>query len=510
MNPKLQSLLQQKEHIRKRMWKTAIKDARKGEQTFYAALRVGAITLAGIKENRLVNRAAALSFSSILGLIPLTAIMILVSGFVLNKTDPDLVVNNIYKGISYIAPQLGKLEALSEEESKEAVAGEGSEVVLSEEASAEEGEDKEQLKVYLEEFVEASQSGVVGVSGIIALILIVLMLFSSIEGALNDIWEVKRGRSWVMKVGMYWTVITLGTVLSIAGLGMLAAQALKWNDFATTLPGGMGLETLIKWASQIGSFLMISVVLATFYRFIPNTLVSWKASFIGAFVALICITANNSLAFAFYSNRVTLDRSLYGSLAIIPVLMMGMYIFWFFILLGGRVTYAVQNANFKSDHMAWEKLSHASKESVSLLLFSRICRRFRDCQPALSGKELAEISKLPVQFVNASLLQLCDLGLVSSIPPEAGEPFQNYKYQPAKPLDKIELNSFKTAFENHGSAPDEDQFDDHEPIVKRYHETLLQGRRAALSDLTMEDIIDLTDEAAKNESSDTGASSTFA
>lgn len=475
MSFRLEQLLKSKERIRKRMWKMAITDARKGETALYAALRVATITYQGLKENRLLNRAAALSFSSLIGLIPMTAIMILVSGFVLQKTDPDIVVNQIYKGLSFIAP----IASLDEIPNEDAVEGD---------------ESRAQLKMYLQEFVEASQSGAVGIGGIILLILIVIQLFSSIEGALNDIWGVKRGRSWIMRVGLYWTVITLGTVVAAAGLAVLAAQALKWNDLAATLPGGVGLKILINWVPKIGTFLMLSSVLATFYRFIPNTLVSWKASFTGAFVSLLLIGGNNAWAFAFYSNRVSLDRSLYGSLAIIPVLMFGMYIFWLFILLGGRVSYAVQNAHFKGNKMAWDPLNYASKESISLLLFSIVCRRFRACEPALSGKELAELSKLPVQYVNASLMRLCDLDLVSSMPPDAGEPFQNYRYQPAKPLDKIQLSDFKTSFENHGDMPDEELFDSFDPVVKRFHDSLYQARKSALSDLTMEDVIDLADE----------------
>ena len=275
------------------------------------------------------------------------------------------MVNNIYKGVSYIAPQLASLEELA---SEDAPVGE---------------ESRAQLKSYIQKFVDASQSGAVGISGIIVLVLIVVQLFSSIEGALNDVWGVKRGRS-CLRFGNYWTVIA-GYRAGRYRFAILAAQALKWSDFAANLPDLVWLETLIRWISKTGSFLMLSAVLATFYRFIPNTIVTWRASFIGAICALGPIVANNLAAFTLYSNRVQLDQTLYGSLAIVPVLMYGMYFFWLFILLGGRVSYAVQNAHFKSDNIAWDKLNFASGKYLS---FSTICRRFRGCQPALSGREL--------------------------------------------------------------------------------------------------------------------------
>ena len=76
----------------------------------------------------------------------MTAITILVSGFVLQKSDPDIVVNQIYRGLSFIAPQIASLEEQSND-------------------LAEEKGSRAQLKEYLQGFVEANQSGVVDISG---------------------------------------------------------------------------------------------------------------------------------------------------------------------------------------------------------------------------------------------------------------------------------------------------------------------------------------------------------
>lgn len=178
------------------------------------------------------------------------------------------------------------------------------------------------------------------------------------------------------------------------------------------------------------------------------------------------------MAFAFYSNRVSLYRSLYGSLAIVPVLIVRDVRF-LAVRVARRARILHREARlFQKQKMALEPLNYTSKESISLLPFSIVCRRFRDCKPALSGRELTKISKLPVQYVNASLMHLHYLKLVSSMPPETRPPLKNDLYQPAKPLDKIELCDFLNSFEKHGDMPDEDLFDDYDPIVKRYHYSL--------------------------------------
>ena len=68
MHPRIARLIDHKDRIRNRMWKTAITDSHRSERALYASLRVVSITWMGIKENRLINRAAALSFSSLIGL----------------------------------------------------------------------------------------------------------------------------------------------------------------------------------------------------------------------------------------------------------------------------------------------------------------------------------------------------------------------------------------------------------------------------------------------------------
>jgi len=71
----------------------------------YAALRVASITWTVFLETKIPARAAALSFSSMLGLGPLIAIAVLIGGFVLgSNSDPDLVANKIGQIMEKVAP----------------------------------------------------------------------------------------------------------------------------------------------------------------------------------------------------------------------------------------------------------------------------------------------------------------------------------------------------------------------------------------------------------------------
>lgn len=468
---KLQELVRRSAEIRDRMWTTRLEEQPLSVALFYTFLRVVAITWRGLKENRLVIRAAALTFSSMLGLFPMIAIMVLVSGFVLQKTNPELAIDTINRIFYFIAPQVENYEEIETEGATEVDTG---------------------IRSLTEQFIERSQSGAVGIGGTVMLMLIVLQLFSSIEDAFNEIWGVSKGRALVTRIGIYWTVITLGAVLTFAGLAILGVQIAQYADYVSDESAASAWGST---AVSVAVASLLTLLLTLFYRFIPNTYVTWRAGLIGAACTVCGLYINKNLAFL-YVERVTLQKSLYGSLGILTVLPLGLFIFWIIILLGGRITYAVQNAHFRSDKMAWDALSQHSKEMVSLVLFTRIARCFKQCEPPLSAEELSQYLNLPLHFINASLNKLCEMSLASAIPPEGDEHYKAYKYQPARPLNRIRLLDFKRQFATFGVNPEEDFFEHAEPLVQRYKRSIASAESESFGDKTFEDLLEEEDKPA--------------
>ncbi len=435
----------------------------------FAIARVVSITVSGIKENRILARASALSFSSLLGLGPLIALTVLISGFVLDQAEPGMAQDTIEKIVSYIAPQVN----LSQDET-----------------APEDGS----LSKMIADFISASQSGAVGLGGALVLGVIVIQLFITIEDAFNDIWGVSKGRKLVTRIILYWTVVTLGTVLVFAGIAFAVSELIKLNtQFIHLTEGIPGSETVNGWLATYGaklaSFLALSSLLALFYRFIPNTQVEWRAAFVGGIFAVSCFAANNAFAFL-YVERVAMQRTLYGSLSLLPVLMIGLFTFWICLLLGGRLSFAVQNARFKSGQVAWDELSQSSQESLCLLLLAQVGRRFKECGEALSSSEMAQTNNLPRPLAGAALNRLTELGFLSVLPAKEKDLYNAYRYQPARPLEKIQLLSFKKSFESYGENPSEDNFDANDPVVRAYHKMVDQARANSLQNTSLADVFD--------------------
>jgi membrane protein len=405
----------------------------------HGVCRVVSLTWVGLNDNKLVSRAAGLSYSSLLSIGPLIAIAVLFSGLALDRGNTDQVVRLINKGILFIAPQVTEFEQISDQTNNG-----GDEATSAEEMV------NPHLATMLESFIEGSRSATVGVLGSLFLIVIVIQLFSSIEDAFNTIWGVRRGRNWILRIVFYWTVVTLGAFLAFASLTLLTAST--FASQLESLPLGTEIHAFLSSSGSLVSLATLAILLTAFYRFIPSTRVNWLPAIVGAMVVVALLNLNSHLAFL-YLRKVVITQSLYGSVGILVVLMVGLYTFWLILLGGGQITYAIQNASFQSSRVVWNALSYHTRELVSFLILCLVCRRFHQCKPPYTASQLATVTRIPNQLLNESLSQLQDLRLVTAIPPEENDSGLDHSFQPARPLNRIRLGEFRKDFANLGATP---------------------------------------------------------
>ena len=448
------------------IWQSAFLRDRSLKGCSFAVLRVISITGTVLVESKVASRAAALSFSSLLGLGPLIAIAVLVAGFALGKNDATVIADSLNKIIKIIAPQIAQYEILTQTTA----------------------EADPQLVQVINNIIGASRSGSAGAVSIFSLLLIVLLLFKSIEDAFNDIWGVRQGRSVLMRVVLYWTVLSLGAILFFMAVALVSAGTFI-KVFEERLPGAREFLGSVGWSVQLFSFLLLSLMLTLFYRVIPNTRVYWRAAAIGGLLAGALLLLNNFIAFL-YVKRVVLEKDLYGSLAILPVLMGGLYIFWLYVLVGGIVSYAIQNVHFRNSQAAWAKLTETMRERLALVVFLTICRRFRECLPPISASDLSTMLKVPTQLLNECVNRLVALKLITTVRPPPEAESTDYLYQPARPLNRLTLFDFKTLDDNLGEDPIGNSLERIDPLVAHYDAALSRLGEQDFFQKTVEQLLD--------------------
>jgi membrane protein len=169
-----------------------------------------------------------------------------------------------------------------------------------------------------------------GVLGLAALLITALALILTIDKTLNNIWRVRKSRPWAQRVLIYWAAITLGPVLLALSLSLTSYVLTGSRGITAALPGSL---RLLLDALQ---FVLLAAGMAALYRYVPNTQVKWSHAWIGGlFVALGFELAKKGLAW--YVGGLGTFSTVYGAFAIVPILLLWIYVAWVVVLLGAVI-----------------------------------------------------------------------------------------------------------------------------------------------------------------------------
>ena len=398
--------------------------------------------------NRCPVRAAALSFTTLLALIPMLAVAISVTSSLLKDQGEKEIYTTIDKLIANIMPPatsrtdsqgtslnlspvlitVTATNSLAPKLPTNAVANTNMVVAATKNPDSEApivsvNAQKEAAKS-IHEFIQKTQSGTLGVIGMLVLVFVAIRMLASIEETFNDIWGVTRGRNWLSRIVLYWATITLGPLLLAGALGLASSphfQATK-GAVTDTLLGGFVFQLL--------PLAMLWLVFALVYQLVPNTKIHFGAAMVGGIVGGTLWHLNSVFGFL-YVSRVASNSKIYGSLFLVPVFMAGLYFSWLILLFGAQVAYAFQNRRAYLQDKLIENVNQRGREFIALRLMTCIGQRFQSGQPPVSLQKISVELGIPSRLVQQVMQTL----LVARLVVETGgsEP----GYAPARPLESI-------------------------------------------------------------------------
>ncbi|KAA9008129.1 YihY family inner membrane protein [Histidinibacterium aquaticum] len=197
------------------------------------------------------------------------------------------------------------------------------------------------LREYLTGFTQ--NAGELTTLGVIGLAITAILLLSTIEATLNQIWRVERTRPVIVRFIVFWTVLTLGPLLVAVSL-TLTSDVL---DFANRLePEDLGVTQRVPsftdWqiVQTAGRVMLSTFGLTAMFVIVPARLVLVRHAVVGAFLAALCFEA---LAWAFnaYLFSSSTYRTIYGAVAAVPIFLLWIYSSWVVIALGAIVAASI-------------------------------------------------------------------------------------------------------------------------------------------------------------------------
>jgi len=284
---------------------------------------------------------------------------------------------------------------------------------------------KKEAAGYIHGFIQNAYSGTLGATAVVFLVWAAIAMLVRVEETFNDIWGVSRGRDWWSRITNYSTTIVFGPLLLLAALGLATGPHFqKTRALLNVVPF---LEPVI---SQLLPVVVISVTFALFYKLMPNTKVHFSAALVGGALAGTVWHLFNVTSFYLGSRAVNASK-VYGSLALVPLLMLGLYAVWGIVLFGAQVAYAFQNrAAYLQGKMA-EAVNQRGREFIALRLMTCVGQRFQRGENPGSVTDIATELGIPTRLVHQVMQTLVAARLV--VETAGAEP----AYAPARPLDNI-------------------------------------------------------------------------
>ena len=397
--------------------------------------------------NRCPVRASALAYATVLALIPMLAVAMSISSALLKQEGEDQIDQFIIKLVASVIPPAtlstnstgtdatsigpsasatNAVEAAANNPSLSGGSGQTNANALPAFAQDEQAvKARRAIARSIHEFIQNTRSGTLGVTGSILLVFAAISMLSRIEDTFNDIWGVARGRSWFMRIVLYWGVISLAPMLLIVALGLATGPHLAGTrEFLTTMPFVSSL------LFKVLPVTVLCLTFALFYALIPNTKVHWQAALAGGLAGGLLFHLNNVVS-VLYVSRVVSNSKIYGSLGLLPVFMIGLYFAWVILLFGAQVAYAYQNRATYFEEKQVENINQRGREFVALRLMTCIGQRFVLGLRPPSAVEISAALAVPTRLVQQLMRTLAAARLVTET--SGTEP----GYLPARPLETI-------------------------------------------------------------------------
>ena len=358
-------------------------------------------TARGLLEHDTIVRSAALTFYTLMSIVPIVAVIFAVmKGFGLAEG----VIEDLY-GIFPRQPEI-----------------------------------VDYLVEFADKALARTQGGVVAVVALVTLFWAVIRVFGSIESAFNTIWEVKVTRSITRQWTDYIAVVMIAPILWIiaSSISRYAQQLLGFHE-----------SLFFELLSEAVSMVVIWVMFTFLYLVIPNTKVRFTSALTAGIVAGT-IFMGFQWGYLYLQRWMTSYNAIYGSFAALPLFLIWLQTSWEILLFGGELGFAYQNVARFNEERESLLISYDHRRKVMLAAMLIVVRHFRDRGGAVSPTEIREQLGLPTRIVNDVLYQLAQAGLLIAVRDDEDE--RQTRFTPGRDIHTLTLYGVIEAVESHGHA----------------------------------------------------------
>ena len=385
------------------IWKIPSSELTPGNSFLLNLLRILVLSIRGMREDKILLRAPALTFYSLFSIVPAAALAF-----------------GIAQGFG--------LERFLEIQLQAALVG------------------REEVFYWLMELTELLlaeiHGGTLAAFGLFTLIYTIAMLLNNIEKSFNEIWQVSRGRPLSRKLSDYFAMMFIAPLFFI-----LASVTTVYLNTQVEELNGIIIDSLLLFMIRVAPYLIIWILFTLLFMVMPNTRVRFTSALVAG---IISGTAFQVAQWGYITFQIGAARygAMYGSFAALPLLMLWMHVSWIIVLFGAELSYANHNVESYEFESETRNISPFNKKILSLYILQLLVANFQAGAAPSTPAEISRKLYIPNTLARTTLNDLVEAGLINAI--RTGSDKES-SYQPALDINKISIKTALERLEHRGS-----------------------------------------------------------
>ena len=374
-------------------------------------VRIILLAIRGFQEDKLPLRASALTFYSMLSLVPVLAMAF-----------------GIAKGFGF--------QNMLEHRIMENFAGQ--EVMI---------EQVQQIMDAAQRYLDATKGGIIAGIGVAVLFYTVVKLLGHIEMSFNHIWGIKSSRSLGRKFSDYLSLMLIAPLMLIISGG----ATVFINTQITLIVKKISLlgffSPFIIYLLKLTPYCLLWILFSVVYVLMPNAKVKFSSGIIAGIFTGTAIQLTQWAYLAFQIG-VAKANAIYGSFAALPLFLAWLQVSWIIILIGAEVSFAHQNSEFFEYETDEANASTNLKKQIALHITHYIIKQFERGNAPQTETQISNALETPVRLVRNLTNELVDSHVLSIVQTQENkEP----SYQPALDIHHITIQYVLEALDNKGN-----------------------------------------------------------
>lgn len=370
-----------------------------GQKSFWIRqLRIFLLAIRGFAEDKCQLRASALTFFSLLSVVPVVAMAFGVAkGF----------------GFEEVLEQRLMTQLQGQEEVAARIIG------------------------FAQSFLENTKGGLIAGIGITILFWTVIKVLGNIENSFNDIWGIKKARTLGRKFSDYLSIMMVCPILFIMSSSVTVVITSQVTQIVEKLAFLGPIGGLIITSLQILPYAVIWVMFTFIYIFMPNTKVNFKS---GLMAGITAGTIYQIVQWAYIAFQIGASKfgAIYGSFAALPLFLVWLQISWLVVLLGAEISFAEQNVDtyeFEADSL---KVSYSFKKLLALNIAHVCVKIFHEGGVPPTAAQLSRDLEIPIRLVHQVLFELTEAGVLSEVKMNGG---LEVAYHPSRDIGDLTIQN---------------------------------------------------------------------